>query len=126
MKKKVNQLQITFQRNADSVNGGIEPNANNIDERIDLALVGRTGAEKPDDKGLLKIDLGRNERSGASGTRIVDKSITKGAMKPERRHADHMLVINEAGNNIVNKWGTIRAEAPGDGDSNDVGPSTKR
>jgi hypothetical protein len=62
MKEKVNQLQITFQRNADGVSGGIEPNTDNVDERIDLALVGRIGAETPDNKGLLKINLGRDKR----------------------------------------------------------------
>ena len=127
MKQQVDELQITFPREADRIRGGVEANADNVDESTELTLVSsvRVLVHDVDDEAFLLIDFSNKERMRGSGRSVIDEGAAQRTKNAEGGHARHVLMIYQPGDDIVDERRTVGAETARNGDGYNVGASAQ-
>ena len=85
MKQQIDKFQITFPREADRIRGGVEANADNVDERTELSLVSsvRVLVHDVDDEAFLLINFSNKERMRGGGRSVIDEGAAQRARDAE-------------------------------------------
>ena len=75
MEEQINELQIALPGEADGINGGVEANANDIDEGSELSFVGgmRVLVHDVDNEVFLLINFSNKEKMRGGGRSFIDE-----------------------------------------------------